>query len=137
MTAERKTLAEVKIQRANFQSDTFSPSLFTITKMPHNHILRKCAGAYKFTNLQEKNNYVDDVQLFAKNEINWRLIKTLRTYSQDIGMDVGIEKCAMLTRSGKRQIIEGIELPNQEKIRTLREKENYKYLEILEVNIIK
>ena len=33
--------------------------------------------------------------------------------------------------------MEGIELSNQERIRMLREKENYKYLEILEVNIIK
>ena len=32
---------------------------------------------------------------------------------------------------------EGIELPNQEKIRTLGPKETYKYLEILEVDIIK
>ena len=32
---------------------------------------------------------------------------------------------------------EGIELPNQEKIRTLGEKENYKYLGILEADIIK
>ena len=30
-----------------------------------------------------------------------------------------------------------IELPNQEKIRTLREKETYKYLEILEADTIK
>ena len=31
----------------------------------------------------------------------------------------------------------GIELPNQEKIRTLGEKETYKYLKILEAGIIK
>ena len=40
-------------------------------------------------------------------------------------------------KSGKRQITEGIELPNQGKIRTLREKETYKYLGILEVDTIK
>ena len=33
-------------------------------------------------------------------------------------------------KNGKRQIMEGIELPNQERIRTLGEKENYKYLGI-------
>ena len=32
---------------------------------------------------------------------------------------------------------EGIELPNQEKIRTLGEKETYKYLEILKADTIK
>ena len=36
-----------------------------------------------------------------------------------------------------RNDIKGIELPNQEKIRMLREKETYKYLGILEVDTIK
>ena len=53
-------------------------------------------------------------------------------------MEFGIEKCAMLImRSGKRQMTEEIELSNQEKIRTLGEKETYKYLGILEADTIK
>ena len=43
----------------------------------------------------------------------------------------------LVMKSGKRQITEGIEQPNQEKIRTLREKETNKYLGILEVDTIK
>ena len=39
--------------------------------------------------------------------------------------------------SGKRQKAEEIELPNQESFRMLGEKENYKYMEILEVVTIK
>ena len=43
-------------------------------------------------------------------------------------MEFGIEKCAMLvTKSGKWHITEGMELPNQDKIRTIGEKETYKY----------
>ena len=39
-------------------------------------------------------------------------------------MELGIEKCAMQEmKSGKRHMTEGIELPNQEKLRTLGEKE--------------
>ena len=53
-------------------------------------------------------------------------------------MEFSIEKCAMLImRSGKGQLTGGIELPNQEKIRTLGEKETNKYLGILEVDAIK
>ena len=63
------------------------------------------------------------------------LIQAVRTYSQDIGMEFGIEKCAL--RSRKRHMIEGIELPNQEKIKMLREKETYKYFRILEADAIK
>ena len=39
--------------------------------------------------------------------------------------------------SKRKQITEGIKLPNQERIRMLGEKENYKYLGKLEVNTIK
>ena len=52
-------------------------------------------------------------------------------------MKFGIEKCALLImKSGKRHITEGIELPNQDKIRTLTENETYKYLGILEADTI-
>ena len=50
-------------------------------------------------------------------------------------MEFDIEKCALLViKSGKRHLTDGIELPNQDKIRTLAENE---YLEILEANTIK
>ena len=50
-------------------------------------------------------------------------------------MEFGIEKCAVLImKSRKRQIMEGIELSSQEKIRTLRETETYKYLGILKAD---
>ena len=40
-------------------------------------------------------------------------------------------------KSGKRHMTEEVELPNQVVIRTLGEKETYKYLGILEANTIK
>ena len=60
---------------------------------------------------------MDDIKLFAKNEKELEtLIHTVRIYSQDIGMEFGIEKCAMLVmKSGKWHTIDGIELPNQDK----------------------
>ena len=62
----------------------------------------------------------------------------MRIYSQDVGMEFGIKKCAMLImKRRKQQMIEGIELPNQEKIRMLKEKETYKYFGILEADTIK
>ena len=48
-------------------------------------------------------------------------------------MEFCIEKCAMLLMScGRWQITEGIELPNQEIIRTCSEKKTYMYLGILD-----
>ena len=64
--------------------------------MPLNHILRKCTAGYKLSRSQEKINhlmYMDDIKLFAKNEKELEtLIHALRIYSQDIGMEFGIEK---------------------------------------------
>ena len=58
--------------------------------------------------------YMDDIKLFAKNERELEtLIKALRIYSQDIGMEFGIEKCAMLImKSNKRHMTEGIPRKN-------------------------
>ena len=53
-------------------------------------------------------------------------------------MEFGVEKCAMqVMKSGKRHLRDGMELPNQDKNRTLEEKKTYKYLGILEAGTIK
>ena len=56
--------------------------------------------------------YMNDIKLFAKNEKELEtLIKAVRIYSHDIGMEFGIEKYTTLIRSsGKRHIMEGIRL---------------------------
>ena len=52
-------------------------------------------------------------------------------------MESDIEKCTMLVmKSGKRHITDRMELPNQDKIRTVGEKDIYKYLGILKADII-
>ena len=48
--------------------------------------------------------YMDDIKLFPKSEKKKMetQIHTVRIYSQDIGMEFGIDKCAMLVmKSGK------------------------------------
>ena len=53
-------------------------------------------------------------------------------------MEFGIEKFAMLVmKNGKRHMTDEMEIPNQGEIRTLGEKETYKYLGILEADTIK
>ena len=127
LTAGKKTFAGVTIQ-----GDTFSSLLFVMALMLLNYILRKYTESCKFTKSQRKINhlvYMDESKLFVKNKKELEnLIKTIRIYGQDRGMEFGKETCVMLImRSGKRQITEGTELSNQERIRTLGEKENHKY----------
>ena len=65
-------------------------------------------------------------------------MQTTIIYSYNISMEFGIEKCTMLAmKKWKREVIEVKELPNLETIRTLGEKENYKYLKILKGDNIK
>ena len=53
-------------------------------------------------------------------------------------MDYDIEKCAMLVmKSGKQHRTDGMDLLNQNKIRTLGENKTYKHLGILETDTIK
>ena len=53
-------------------------------------------------------------------------------------MEFGIEKCALLVmKNGKQHLTDRMELPSQDKIRTLGEKETYKYLGILDGDTIK
>ena len=82
---------------------------------------------------------MDDIMVFAKNKRELEtLIQTIRIYSQDIGMEFGIDKWVMLMmNTGKNETAKGIEQPNREEIRTFGEKENYKYLGILEADAIK
>ena len=140
LTVGERSLAEAKVQRGIFQGDALSPLQFIIAMMPLNHILRKCTAGYKLSKSQINHlMYIDDIKLSAINEKEMEiLIHAVRIYSQDIGMEFGIEKCAMLVmKSGKWHLTERMGLPNQNKISTLRAKETYKYLRILEADTIK
>ena len=74
--------------------------------------------------------YMDNIYIFAKNELE-TLIQTIRIYSQNIGMEFGIEKCVMLLMKKGRHY--QIRIASE----CLGGKENYKSLGILEADAIK
>ena len=63
------------------------------------------------------------------------LAQTVRVFSEDIGMEFGIEKCVML-KMEKGKIVKsfGIELPDGKVVKLLHERESYNYLGILEAD---
>ena len=94
MTAERKSLVEVEIQRSIFWGDAPSPLSFVVAMIPP---LRKSISRYKLHKLPEKINhlmYMNDIKLFAKNKKELEtLIQEVCIYSENVGMKFGREKC--------------------------------------------
>ena len=77
---------------------------------------------------------MDDLKLDSRSEKGLDLlVQRVRDFSKDIGMEFGIEKCAMLVmEKGKIVKSVGIELPDSKVIKSLQEGESYKYLGIFE-----
>lgn len=65
-------------------------------------------------------------------------MQIVRIFSNDIGMEFGIQECAMVEmKRGKMIQSEGIDLPMGQQIKLLGREEGYRYLGILESDKIK
>ena len=73
--------------------------MFVLALIPLSLILRKAKAAYEFSESKEKTNhllFMDDLKLYRGSEKRLNsLLQTVRVFSEDIGMEFGIEKCAM------------------------------------------
>ena len=116
-----KLLESVPIRREIFQEDSFSPLPFVIALLPLTHILRETGMGYQLEKKGAKVNhllFMDDIKLYGKNvkEID-SLIKTVWQRSEDIKMEFGILKCAVVSlQRGRKTRWEGVQLPNGEEI---------------------
>ena len=82
--------------------------------------------------------FVDDLKLFAKskNQID-SLVETVHIFSEDIGMQSGIQKCGLIIMErGKVIRTDGIRLPDGQQLKDIDETD-YIYLAILETDKIK
>ena len=130
-------LGEVEIKRGIFQGDSLSPLVFALALLPLSLILRKAKAAYDFSESKEKINhllFMDDLKLYSRSEKGLdSLVQAVRVSSEDVGMEFGIKKCAMLVmEKGKIVKSVGMDLPDGKVIKSLQEGESYKYLGILE-----
>ena len=115
-----------------------SPLLFVIALIPLTHILGTANPGYEIQTGETINHllFMDDFTLYSKSEKALdSLIQTVRIFS--IGMQFEIDKCAMLVmKKGKIVKSDGIQLPNDKVIKSLEEGESYKYLGVLEADVV-
>jgi hypothetical protein len=78
--------------------------------------------------------YMDDLKLIAKSEEELRKqIQTVKTFSDDIRMDFGLEKCAKITfKKGKLIHSQNLVIDINREIQELEQEKTYKYLGIEE-----
>ena len=106
--------------------------MFILALTPLSLNLRKSKVAYEFSESKEKINYLfftDDLKLYSRSEKGLdSLVQTIRVLNEDIGMEFGIEKCAVLVME-KGKIVRSvcIEFPDGKVIKLLQEGKNYKY----------
>ena len=140
LNSRGESLVKVNIRRGIFQGDSLSRSLFVICMIPLNHVLHKAKARYTLGG-GEKTKYLlfmDDLKLYGKSENEIKgLVSTVEVFSQDIGLEFGIEKCGVIIMNrGKFKSTGWKELPSAEKIKEI-EEDGYKYLGILEYDRVK
>jgi hypothetical protein len=101
--AENKQIEteNIKIQCGIFQRDSLSPLLFCICLCPLTEQLNKLNTGYEEHTTKTKIShlfYMDDLKLIAKSkEELQKQIQTVITFSDDIHMEFGLDKCAKIT----------------------------------------
>ena len=131
--------SEFEIKQDIFQADSLSALVFVLALIPLSLILRKVKAAYEFSESKEKINhtlFIYDLKLYSRSEKGLdSLVQTICVFSEDVGMEYDVEKCAMLViEKGKIVKSVGIGFANGKLIKSLQEGESYKYLGILEAD---
>ena len=135
LNSESETLTTdvIKFLKGIFQGDSISVSLFVICLNPLSFLLkrvkRNALGQGRSIN-QMHNFFVDDFKLYAQtpNSIKKQL-DIITTFSKDIGMTFGKDKCAFMEiRKGK--MISNLEplVINNLKIKPIQHGDSYRYL---------
>ena len=128
-------LMEVSIKCGIYQGDSLSPLLFCISLTPLSLLLDPLDG-YQVTATEQLNHlvYMDDLKLFAKNNSQLHvLLRTVKMFSDDVGLVFGLDKCAKFTVTrGKASQTGDVQLEPDSIIRELNVGESYKYLGFFE-----
>ena len=129
------TSRPININCGIFQGDSFSPLLFCLALAPLSNLLNNSGYGYEFTKGKVSHLfYMDDLKTFAKDDNQQiGLLSTVKTFSDDIKMEFGLDKCAKATfKRGKLCSTSNIVLDVNTTIKQLNQEETYKYLGVHE-----
>ena len=117
---------KINIKRAILQGDSLSPPLFCISLIPLSMDLNTSIGTEWFTHLF----YLDDLKLCAKDDSKLEgLLRIVKGFSDDIGMEFGLRKCTKVTfRRGKLEKSDNVRQDEETMIKDLEQEKVYKYL---------
>ncbi|XP_030765588.1 uncharacterized protein LOC115889668 [Sitophilus oryzae] len=125
----------ISVQRGIFQGDSLSPLWFCLALNPLSSILNKTGYGFHIKYDKTQHHvishlmYMDDIKLFAGNEKQLQhLLEITKTFSKDIQMSFGLDKCKLLNIKQGRIISSGFDLGDGDIIESLEEHETYKYL---------
>jgi hypothetical protein len=99
-------IEEIEIQCGIFQGDSLSPLLFCICLIPLTKQVNRLNMGYEEHTTKTKIShllYMDDLKLLHKSEEELqKQIQTVTTFSDDICMEFGLDKCAKIVfKKGK------------------------------------
>ncbi|XP_050561144.1 uncharacterized protein LOC126912570 [Spodoptera frugiperda] len=93
---------QISIKKGIYQGDSLSPLWFCLALNPLSHLLQRCHAGYCLKHNSEETIvshlvYMDDIKLYAKSEKEMKnLIDITATFSKDINMEFGLDKCKTL-----------------------------------------
>ena len=135
LTSEKGRLMSdrINIKRGIFQGDSLSPLLFCISLIVLSLELNSSGYGYKMGTVRiTLLFYMDDLKLYAKDDSEHEgLLRIVKGFSYDIGMEFGLSKCAKATfKKGKLETSDHVRLDEETMIKDLEQEKVYKYLGI-------
>ena len=93
------TSSGIQINCGIFQGDSISPLLFCLALIPLSQLLNDTGYGYRIENRKINHLfYMDDLKIYAKDDAELeKLLDTVKTFSHEIGMKFGLDKCAKAT----------------------------------------
>ena len=136
----------IQIKRGIFQGDALSPLWFCLALNPLSNNLNTKNLGYKLKQPCDSNTpiqkithlmYMDDIKLYASTETDlYELANTTESFSKDINMDFGIDKCKINSIKNGHSYRHDYQLDSGDIITSLDQSETYKYLGYNQSNLI-